>query len=337
MNTYSLSHLSDQTLLCDLAMLVARDRSTTADLLAHLAEVDERKLYLPAAYPSMYAWCVGELRLCEQAAYKRIQAARAARRFPAIFQAVADGRLHLSAVGLLAAHLTEDNAEELIAAASHKSKSEIERLLAERFPRPDMLAWITTIPEPSSHEPAPRVAPGQVGEDEPLVPERVGTTSGFAPGHVEPQLSPGIVGSVSGGDRPRVKPLAPQRFGVQFTLGQTGHDKLRRAQDLLGSQVAPGDIAQVFERALDALIERLEKQKFAEVSKPRAGRGRSNPETRHIPAQVKRAVWERDGARCTFGAEFMRHKRIAAAEARAVARQTSASAPSARRGAPARR
>ena len=48
---YSLSHLSDQALLRDLAALVTRDRATTADLLAHLAEVDARKLYLPAAHP----------------------------------------------------------------------------------------------------------------------------------------------------------------------------------------------------------------------------------------------------------------------------------------------
>ena len=88
MSSYSLSHLSDQTLLSDLAALVARDRATTAALLAHIAEVDARRLYLPAAYPSLYAYCVGELGLCEQVAFKRIRAARTARQFPAIFPAV---------------------------------------------------------------------------------------------------------------------------------------------------------------------------------------------------------------------------------------------------------
>ena len=107
MDTYSLTHLSDRALLADLASLTARDRTTTAALLAHLAEVDARRLYLPAAYPSMYAWCVGKLGLGEQAAFKRIRVARAARRFPAIYQAIADGRLHLSTVVLLAPYLTE--------------------------------------------------------------------------------------------------------------------------------------------------------------------------------------------------------------------------------------
>src|SRR3990172_7767413 len=105
-STFSLAHLSDRTLLRDLASLVARDRATTARLLAHLAEVDARKLYLPAAYPSMFAYCVHELRLSEDAAYKRIQAARVARQFPAIFELLANGRLHLTAVLLLSPYLT---------------------------------------------------------------------------------------------------------------------------------------------------------------------------------------------------------------------------------------
>ena len=62
---HSLSLLSDQELRRDLAVLVARDRTTTAALLAHLAEVDARRLYLPAAYPSMYLYCVYELGLSE--------------------------------------------------------------------------------------------------------------------------------------------------------------------------------------------------------------------------------------------------------------------------------
>src|SRR5262245_57084877 len=118
---YQLSHLSDGSLLSGLKALIGRDRETTAELLAHLAEVDQRKLYLPAAYPSMFAYCVGELHLSEDAAAKRIQAARAASRFPIIFEALAGGRLHLSAVCLLAPHLTAENATDLIAAATHRS------------------------------------------------------------------------------------------------------------------------------------------------------------------------------------------------------------------------
>jgi hypothetical protein len=135
-NSYSLSHLSDPVLLRYLAALVARDRATTAKLLAHLAEVDARKLYRPAGYPSMYVYCVHELCLSDQAAFKRIRAARTARQFPAIFAALADGRLHLGAVVLLTPFLTPETADELLAAATHKTCSEVEQLLAQHFPGP---------------------------------------------------------------------------------------------------------------------------------------------------------------------------------------------------------
>jgi len=115
----SAPHLSDPVLLHHLRVILARDCTTTAELLDHIAEVDVRKLYLPAGYPSMFAYSVSELHLSEDAAFKRIQAARAAVRFPALFDAVAEGRLHLSAVCLLAPHLSEDTADELLAAATH--------------------------------------------------------------------------------------------------------------------------------------------------------------------------------------------------------------------------
>src|SRR5712671_7030266 len=110
MHAYTLTHLSDAALLRDLAALITRDRITTAALLAHIAEVDARRLYLPAGYSSMHAYCVDELRLSEDAAYKRIQAARAARRFPALFELLAVGELHLAAIVLLAPHPMESNA-----------------------------------------------------------------------------------------------------------------------------------------------------------------------------------------------------------------------------------
>src|SRR5437773_4011095 len=146
MQRYSLSHLSDQALGRDLATPVAQERAATADVVAHSAEFAARKLYLPAAYSSMFAYCVGELHLSDDAALKRIRAARAARNFPVIFAAVADGRLHLSAVVLLAPCLNTENANELIAAAVHKSRAQVEQLLAERFPLPDLVSDVRAIP-----------------------------------------------------------------------------------------------------------------------------------------------------------------------------------------------
>ena len=286
MHAYALTHLSDAILLRDLAALITRDRITTAALLAHIAEVDARRLYLPAGYSSMHAYCVDELRLSEDAAYKRIQAARAARQFPALFTALAEGRLHLTAVGLLAPHLTMENAEELLAAAAHRRKSEIEELLARRF----------TVPVVMRANQAHQLAPAQVGC----------TTSGL----VQDQLAPAQVECT--GPAPRADDqLAPgqvaERFLLQLPIGKSTHDKLRYAQALLSHSVRSDDVAQVLDRALDALIVKLEKQKFGATTKrpPRQRTATEPPQSaaiggRYVPAHVRRAVWNRDGGQCTF-------------------------------------
>jgi hypothetical protein len=136
MSRYSLSHLADKVLLRDLASLVAQDRATTADLLAHIAEVDARRLYRRMDCASMHAYCERKLGLSTDAAGRRIQAARLARQYPEIFPAVADGRLSLTAVCLLSPVLEHAEPAELLAAAAHRTKEELLLLLAERFPKP---------------------------------------------------------------------------------------------------------------------------------------------------------------------------------------------------------
>jgi len=234
----------------------------------------------------MYAYCVGELHLSEDAAYKRIQAARAARQFPALFTALAEGRLHLAGICLLAPHLTPENAEELIAAAAHKTKCDIEQLLAQRFPRAELLPLVQAFPAPRPVR-SKQLAPGQV---EPEAAEHGGSvTDQLAPGQVEARAP-----------RAKVTPLSAECFMLQVTIEKDTHDKLRYAQALLSHQLPSGDIAQVVDRALDVLIAQLERQKFAATARPRVRTRRSACNPRHIPAHVKRAVWERDQGQCTF-------------------------------------
>ena len=289
MRTYDLSRVSDAALVRKLTVLLAEERISMAAVLALLAEVDARRLYLPAGFPSMYAYCVGELHLCEQAAMKHIRAARTARRFPVIFSAVADGRLHLSAVVLLTPHLTSANAAELVAAAAYQTKAEVQQLLARRFPKPDVPALLEAIaPPPLLGSATDQLSPGTVeGVAARLSP---GTAiDGLAPAEVEVTMARG-----------RVAPLSAERFALQVTIEKATHDKLRYAQALLSHQLPSGDIAQVVDRALDALIAELEKQKFAATARPRRHSCRSGLNPRYIPAHVKRAVWERDQGQCTF-------------------------------------
>jgi len=299
MTRYALAHLTDSALLHDLKSLVTQDRATTALLIAHLGETDARRLYAPAGYPSMYEYCVKALGFSEDIAFKRIQIARLARRFPIVHDMLADGRSNLSALLALSAHITPDNADDLLAAAAGRTRSGIEQLIAERFPRPDLPTLIAPVAQPMSPV---GLAPGRViftspehafsatGELEMSSPE----SAGPATAHVSFAPAPPAPPS-------RVAPIAPQRYAIQCTVSSETHAKLRYAQELLGHAVPNGDLAQVLDRALDALIARLEQQKFARTDRPRPCK--RGDDARHIPASVKRAVWERDGGRCTFVGE----------------------------------
>jgi hypothetical protein len=99
-----------------------------------------------------------------------------------------------------------------------------------------------------------------------------------------------------------VTPLAPDRYKVQFTVSKETCEKLRLAQDLLRHVIPDGDPGAIVDRALTALLENLTKTKFAATEHPHASRPPA-PGSRHIPAEVKRAVWERDGGRCAFVSE----------------------------------
>ena len=156
-------------------------------------------------------------------------------------------------------------------------------MLKSRFPRLDVPVLVQALAG------APIQAGSSTGE---RVPERVEQLS---PGTVE-LSSPGRMAPVPSS---RVAPLAPQRFALQLTMGQSTHDKLRYAQELLSHQVPNGDIAEVLDRVLDVAIGQLERRKFAATPKPRTPKGRSS-HPRTIPAHVRRAVWKRDGGQCTF-------------------------------------
>jgi hypothetical protein len=96
--------LSSADLLAATRDLVRQSQGVEAELLSHLGEIDERKLYLDYASSSMFAFCVRELGFSEDAAYNRITVARAGRRLPAVLESVRLGQVHLAGLRLLSPH-----------------------------------------------------------------------------------------------------------------------------------------------------------------------------------------------------------------------------------------
>ena len=141
-----LESLSDDELLRRLADLLSQSRRAEADLVAHIAEVEARRLYAREAAPSMFVYCMDVLHLSEAEAYLRLTAARAAREHPVLLKMLADGRLHLTGIAKLAPHLTPENRDLLLARAVHKSKRQIEELVAELAPRADVPGVLRKLP-----------------------------------------------------------------------------------------------------------------------------------------------------------------------------------------------
>lgn len=309
----SLRHLTDEELEARLKSLAGRERDATAQLVAHLAELDTRDLHLRAGYGSLFAYCRDALKLSEAEAYNRIEVARAARRFPLVLVLLGSGAVNLTTVRLLAPHLTFENHRLVLDSARGKTRPEVEALVARLAPRPDAAASLRKLP-PSREgaalvEPRSDASAGPVGLG-PVAPGEV--LGGASPPLVVPVETIRVSGLPP--PRPAIEALAPDRYRFQVTIGGETLEKLRLARDMLRHANPSGDDAAILDRALTSLLLDLAKAKFAATDAPRPSRG-TGLESRHIPAEVRRVVWLRDLGCCAFvGAEGRRCKERAFVE-----------------------
>ena len=253
------TNLEDRALLDAAKHLVIEEHLATAALLRALMEIDSRRLYLGEGCSSMFGYCTRVLHLAEGAAYNRIEAARAARSYPMILELFEQSAITLTAVRLLAPHLTAENHVAVLASATHKSKREIEELVCSLKPKPDAPVVVRRLPTPAS---------------------RAGRASGVAPARrahpmwlrMPPRWLPKLDASP-----PRRQTIArshraarPGTLPDSVHVSRETHDKFRRAQALLRHAVPSGDAAEIFDRAVTLLVEQLERQRFAETERPRA-------------------------------------------------------------------
>jgi len=282
--------LSDRDLLARLDTLAGREREALVELVAHLAALDDRPaLYAAQGYGSLFSYCTQALRLSEDAACNRIEAARACRRFPLILDLLSSGAVTLTAVRLLGRHLTPENHQAVLARAKGRSRQQIEVLVAELAPRPDAATSVRRLPTFMEPPSSATSAPAKSG------PSFEPTTAG------DPSAAAFVPAP-----RPVIQATAPERYRVQFTIGQQTHEKLRRLQALLRREIPDGDPAAIFDRALTLLLEKVEKKKLGAATKPRPraairpGTDRSARRSREVPREVKRVVWRRDAGQCAY-------------------------------------
>jgi hypothetical protein len=226
--------LSDQDLLARLNSLARTERESAAELVAHLTALELRpSLYLAEGYGSLFDYCTRALGLPEDAACNRTKAVRACRQFPVILDYLFEGALTVTSVRLLAPHLTAENHEGILTRARNKRLQDIQALVAEVAPRPDVPATVRKLPMPKA---ASGAAWMEVASDR-LIAPTPSASSQTLPGQTrddgQDRFVLGSRPSHPPRHRPIVQPLAAQRYRVQFTIGEQAHDDLRTVQALL--------------------------------------------------------------------------------------------------------
>ena len=171
----------------------------------------------------------------------------------------------MSALRQLGPYLKEENVDAILDEAKGKKKSELQEMIARRFPRPN--APTMEIPVAAS-----------------MAIATVDPTHAFAPSPAPPPA--------------RIEPLSATGVLLQMTLTADGYADLKRAKELLGHSMPDGDTAKIIERALRTLVEKLEKERRAKASRPQASVRPSKPG--HIAASTRREVFARDAEQCTY-------------------------------------
>ncbi len=287
---YCLGRLRNAHLLAALKALVQAENEVTSDLLAHLAELDERKVYLELGFPSLFAYCTESLGLSESSAGRRITAARVGRRFPSVFAAVARGELNLSILCALNPYLNQENAAELFGACGGRKRQQVEEILAARFPKPDVRESIRKLPIRlvSGAAASASVGPASAEGASALVLSAVEMPHVLPPPGNSEQVTTPPQPSLPSKTNPRVEPLSVDRYGVHFTADGEFRDLLEAARALASHRLPGGNIAELMKLALKAFIQDAEKRRFAVGRKPRGSRAGVEPATEtqlHSPGE----------------------------------------------------
>jgi len=290
-----LTLLSDEELVRSLKALVRDERERLVLVLKHLNEFDRRRLAIGAGFPSLFEYCVTELRYAQSEAARRIQAARAAKKYPILYRALERGLLSLTTLSLLAPHLRWDNHRRLIRAAAGRSTREVEALVAALSPGAEPVERIRFVAVAAQ-------TPAQ-GRDEP-------TLGGlFDPARLAPAPEPERLPDsppAPNDDQPAA-PLEPpppepaRRVHFSFTADEALLRDVERARELLWHKSPAGKLERVFAEALKALLKSIDPDRRV----PRANNGENagrGPGTRRraVARAVQSAVWRRDGGRCAF-------------------------------------
>ena len=287
-----LRKIKDDELLKNLDLLVFRHAQSTAQIIAHLAEIDRRRLYAREGYSSLFDYCVKKFNFSEGETFRRIQAARLSRKFPEIIGMLGTGEMNLTTLNLISPYLNPENREILLKKSRRKSKREVEKIVAGLFPKEDeILDKIRKLPVISSVQ-------LNVQSEERNVKAETAQIFGYA-----------SVGSIEKRRLESIKPMTARDVKIEFRASEKLAQKIERAKELLRHQYPKVRLEDIFNEALELLLEKRDpERKIARMSSKlfRRKSAQPNPKpeckplTRYVSQDVRREVYLRDGGQCNY-------------------------------------
>ncbi len=276
-----------------LAELLRREHAALADFLVALADFDRERRWLELGHSSLFYFLHRELGLSKGAAFYRKTAAELVQRYPEVIEPLRQGKLCITSVVELAKVITPQNRGEVVPRFFHASKREAKAVAAEL--RPAEAAPhrdVVTVPQlaaPAKAVTRLEVATSQAMPDATVQPDEPG---GDAPSPLPRSATPMR-------QPDEAEPLTAELRRFHTTVSKRFLAKLAAARDALSHSHPGADTETVLEAALDLLLAANDEKKGL-VKKPRAAPARPSASPRHIPAEVKRAVWTRDGKCCRW-------------------------------------
>jgi len=284
----SLKCLSDKELTGRLRQLVSKEQSLTLSILPHLAEVERRGLYLEKAYSTLSEYCIRELGYGESSAWRRVRAARVIKEIPEVYDYMTSGRLSFSAVLQIANVLDENNKNELLPRVEMKSKSDIDKIIAEFQP-----------PQAIPDQARPRLVKKAVvvqrtldganlgGADKRASDPELGQISLHSEGKNDPTVN---------NSTPEIEVVLEKMFEIRFAADEELMELIRWLKCHLSHKYPMGaSFQEIFKYAIKHLKSR---EDLAVQKEPRKSSARTD--TRYIPKATKQKVWNRDQGRCAF-------------------------------------
>ncbi|WP_413294298.1 HNH endonuclease [Bdellovibrio sp. HCB185ZH] len=145
----NLNGIPNSELIGRLEKLAQSERKLTHVILCHINEMETRGLYAELGFDSMFRYMTSHLKYSEDAAYRRLSAARLLKKSPEIAERLEDGRLTLTQLtqvqsalrqGVKRTGIDEISASgivpQILEKIEHKSSFETKKTLADEFNLP---------------------------------------------------------------------------------------------------------------------------------------------------------------------------------------------------------